>query len=258
MLVKRLILSALFIASSALAQERLIVLGGSLKFPHEAVTQFAEWARGKHAKILVIPWATQFPDYVHNIQNQLRPHTGADAFMVAPTYPMTPSKKAKFLKQLEKATGVFFTGGDQERILKTIQDDDIRSAIAKKFKAGTPFAGTSAGTAIMSKIAIIAENDPTPSGEPDLTTGPGLCLLPSHVIVDQHFIVRDREARLKFLMMANPGTIGVGIDEPAGFIVEDGVGKAVGPSNVIVLTPEGKETLKPGEKYNLLTQKREN
>jgi cyanophycinase len=256
--VNRLILSVLFIATSAIAQERLIVLGGSLNFPKEAVTQFAEWAKGKSAKVLVIPWATKYPDYTENIIKHLKPHTGADAFMVAPGFPMGPARKKRFLEQLEQATGVFFTGGDQERILKTIEDNDIRSAIVKKFKGGTPFAGTSAGTAIMSRVAIIAENDPTPAGDPDLVTGPGLCLLPPHVDVDQHFLVRNREARLRFLMLANPGTIGLGIDEPAGFIIEDGVGKAVGPSNVIILTPEGKETLKHGDKYNLMTQKRQN
>ncbi|MFL5812069.1 MAG: cyanophycinase [Bdellovibrionia bacterium] len=257
--MNRLILALLFIASSAVAQERLIVLGGSLEFPKEAVTKFVEWTKGKSkkAKVLVIPWATRYPDYAENIIKQLKPHLGDDAFVVAPGFPLSPARKKLFLKQLEEATGVFFTGGGQERILKTIEDNEIRSAIAKKFKDGTPFAGTSAGTAIMSNIAIIAENDPTPTGDPNLVTGPGLCLLPSHVIVDQHFIVRDREARLKFLMMANPGTIGVGIDEPAGFIVEDGVGKAVGPSAVVVLTPQGKEVLKPGDKYNLMTQKRE-
>jgi cyanophycinase len=256
MLVNRLILSLLLIASSAFAQERLIVLGGSLKFPKEAVTQFAEWAQGKNSKVLVIPWATQYPDYVINIQKQLRPYTGSAGFLVAPTYPMTPAKKALFLKQLEQATGVFFTGGDQERILKTIDDKDIRSALSKKFNSGIPFAGTSAGTAIMSNIAIIAEGDPKPTGEPDLTIGHGLCFLPSNVIVDQHFIVRDREARLRFLMLANPGTIGVGIDEPAGFIVEDGVGRAIGPSNVVILTPDGKEILNPGDKFDLNAQKR--
>lgn len=254
--LSRLSLIALLIASSALAQERLIVLGGGLDFPRESDQQFSEWAQGKNGKVLIIPWATKYPDYVLNIQKHLRPYMGANAFLVAPAFPMTREKKARFLKQIEQATGVFFTGGDQARILRTIEDKDIRSALAKKFRAGVPFAGTSAGTAIMSNIAIIAEGDPTPLGQPNLTLGPGLCFLPPQVIVDQHFIVNNREARLRFLVMAHPGTIGVGIDEPTGFIVEDGIGRVVGPSNVIVLSPQGKEVLKAGDKYDLIAQKR--
>jgi cyanophycinase-like exopeptidase len=57
-------------------------------------------------------------------------------------------------------------------------------------------------------------------------------------------------------MLGNPGSIGVGIDEDEALIVEDGVGTAVGPSAVVVLTPDDKITLKKGEKYNLNERKR--
>ncbi len=259
--MNRLILSFLLIASlasvqAAIAHERLIVLGGSLKFPQEAVTQFAEWSQGKDAKVLVIPWATEGQEYENNIIRQLAPYTSAGAFTVAPRFPLNLEQKALFLKQLENATGVFFTGGDQVKIIETLKDDEIKSAIVKKFRAGTPFAGTSAGTAIMSRVMIVDEDDSDPSGAPTPILGKGLCFLPSNVIVDQHFLVRDRELRLRIAMLANPGTMGLGIDETAGFIVEDGVGKAVGPSDVVVLTENGKVLLKNGDKYNLLKKEK--
>jgi cyanophycinase len=163
---------------------------------------------------------------------------------------MNADMKALFLKQLDEATGVYLTGGDQERILKTIEDKDIRSAMSKKFKSGTPFVGTSAGTAIMSGIAIIAE-DEGPKGEPVLVTGNGLCFLPPHVIVDQHFVVRNRELRLRLLVKATPGTIGVGVDEPTGFIVEDGIGKVSGPGSVVIIIGDDKKVLTDGQTINL-------
>jgi cyanophycinase len=253
--VNRLVLSALLIASSALAQERLVVVGGG-NIPREAASQFAEWAQGQKAKILIIPWATtKSVEYSGNIRRAVEPFTKSDAFTVAPTFPMSPEDKATFLKELDQATGVFFTGGDQAKILKVIEDDEIRSALNKKYRSGIPFGGTSAGTAIMSKVALISEES-MPSGPPTLTTGPGLCFLPSDVIVDQHFILRNRETRLRLLMLGNPGSIGVGIDEDEALIVEDGVGTAVGPSAVVVLTPDDKITLKKGEKYNLNERKR--
>ena len=232
------------------AKERVIVLGGSDDIPSGVITQFMEWANGKNSKILIIPWATTGTEYAQVIQKQLEPLAGKNSFTNAPAYPMNAEMKALFLKQLDEATGVYLTGGDQERILKTIEDKEIRSAMTKKFKSGTPFVGTSAGTAIMSGIAIIAE-DEGPKGEPELTTGNGLCFLPPHVIVDQHFVVRNRELRLRLLVKANPGTIGVGVDEPTGFIVEDGIGKVSGPGSVVIIIGDDKKVLTDGQTINL-------
>src|SRR5687767_13360681 len=41
----------------SIAQQRLVVVGGG-KRPPEAMKKFVEWAGGKAAYILVIPWAT--------------------------------------------------------------------------------------------------------------------------------------------------------------------------------------------------------
>jgi cyanophycinase len=232
------------------AKERVIVLGGSDEIPSGVISQFMEWANGKESKILIIPWATTGTEYAQVIQKQLEPLAGENSFTNAPAFPMNADMKALFLKQLDEATGVYLTGGDQERILKTIEDKDIRSAMSKKFKSGTPFVGTSAGTAIMSGIAIIAE-DEGPKGEPVLVTGNGLCFLPPHVIVDQHFVVRNRELRLRLLVKATPGTIGVGVDEPTGFIVEDGIGKVSGPGSVVIIIGDDKKVLTDGQTINL-------
>ncbi|MFL5812070.1 MAG: cyanophycinase [Bdellovibrionia bacterium] len=260
--MNRFLLSALLITSSAFAQERLVVVGGG-NIPREAASQFAEWAQGQQAKVLIIPWATKkTQEYSGNIKKAVEPFTKSDAFTIAPTAPLSAEDKAKFLKELEQATGVFFTGGDQARIAKVLEDEEIKSALDKKYRSGTPFGGTSAGTAIMSKVALMEEKKlplgplDLENGSPDVTTGPGLCFLPSNVIVDQHFIIRNREARLRIMMLNNPGSIGVGIDEDEALIVENGIGKAVGPSAVVVLTPDDKTLLKKGEKYDLTNRKR--
>ena len=53
------ILCTLLLAMSltTAAQQRLVVVGGG-KRPQAAMSQFVEWAGGRAAKILVIPWAT--------------------------------------------------------------------------------------------------------------------------------------------------------------------------------------------------------
>lgn len=244
------LLIVVLLTNQSFAKERVIVLGGSDEIPDGAITQFMNWANGKESKILIIPWATTGLEYAQVIQKQLEPFAGKNSFTVAPAFPMNAEMKSKFLAQLRNATGVYLTGGDQERILKTIEDNEIRNALSTKFRSGTPFVGTSAGTAIMSGIAIIAEHE-GPDGKPELVTGAGLCFLPPHVIVDQHFVVRDRELRLRLLVKANPGTIGVGVDEPTGFIVEDGVGKVTGPGSVVIIIGDKKIVLTDGKTIDL-------
>ncbi|MEJ7701079.1 MAG: hypothetical protein WKF71_15745 [Pyrinomonadaceae bacterium] len=42
---------------------------------------------------------------------------------LAPIAPITEEKKIKFLNQLKNATGVFFTGGDQVKIMEVLKDE---------------------------------------------------------------------------------------------------------------------------------------
>ena len=106
------------------------------------------------------------------------------------------------------------TGGDQNRILDSIAAFpriDLAAKIRARFQAGIPFAGTSAGTAIVSSIALRG----------DTGTRPGLDLLPTS-IVDQHFITRGREPRLKSALALHPGLIGVGVEEGSAVAIRGG------------------------------------
>ena len=60
----------------------------------------------------------------------------------------------------------------------------------------------------------------------------GLNLLPG-VILDQHFLKRNRLPRLIAAIRANPGLIGLGIDEATAIVVENGELKVEGQSYVI-------------------------
>ena len=119
----------------------------------------------------------------------------------APIRPLDAEKRVKFVEQLNSASGVFFSGGDQNRIMDVLADEGLFQMIKSKYNSGTPFGGTSAGAAVMS--------DPMMTGEADLKildgtkvgVRKGLGLLPS-VIFDQHFLVRQRHNRLFGLIIA--------------------------------------------------------
>ena len=249
---------------SAFGQQRLFVVGGGSR-PPEAVKQFVEWSGGARAKILVITWATAEPEGSFEALNRnFSPH-GPAAVEHAATRPLDGDKRARFISQLKDATAVFFSGGDQNRIMDVLKDDELLKLIRAKYAAGAPFGGTSAGAAVMS--------DPMMTGEADLKildgakvgVRPGLGLIPG-VMFDQHFLVRQRHNRLFGFVIQNPRMLGIGIDEDTAVMIEDNRRlKVVGATQVMFVhsskgggNPFLVSFLKAGETFDLAKRKQVN
>lgn len=214
-----LILVALFFCISAVGQQRLLVIGGG-KRPPEAMKRFVEWSGGTKAKIMVITWASGVP--MESFESLKKQFISAGAVSVehAPVRPLDAATRPVFIARLKDSSGVFFSGGDQNRIMDVLADEELLKLIREKYAAGTPFGGTSAGAAVMS--------DPMMTGDADLKVldgkkvgvRKGLGLLPS-VIFDQHFLVRQRHNRLFGVVLEHPNMLGIGIDEDTAVLIED-------------------------------------
>lgn len=202
-----------------LAQQRLLVIGGGDR-PPEAMKKFVEWSGGAKSRILVVTWASGEPEESYISLEKAFQTANAGFVDHAPIRPLDAEKRAKFVDQLNGATGVFFSGGDQNRIMDVLADDGLLQLVKTKYNSGTAFGGTSAGAAVMS--------DPMMTGEADLKildgtkvgVRKGLGLLPN-VIFDQHFFIRQRHNRLFGLIIANPKMLGIGIDEDTSVLIED-------------------------------------
>lgn len=214
-----LITVMLILCISAFGQQRLLVIGGG-KRPPEAMKRFVEWSGGTKAKIMVITWASGVPTESFESLKKQFVSAGAVSVEHAPVRPLDAATRSVFIDQLKGSSGVFFSGGDQNRIMDVLADDELLRLIREKYAAGTPFGGTSAGAAVMS--------DPMMTGDADLKVldgkkvgvRNGLGLLPN-VLFDQHFLVRQRHNRLFGLMLENPNMLGIGIDEDTAVLIED-------------------------------------
>ncbi len=136
------------------------------------------------------------------------------------TAPQSITKQYDFVRNLQQATGVFFSGGDQSLIMDTFQipgGSMVQRALVEAYHNGIVFGGTSAGTAIMSRNMITGSIQ----DDGQVPIGIGLGFLPPHVIVDQHFSQRDREARLLRAKTQSGTKIGIGIDEDTAIIVRN-------------------------------------
>jgi len=68
-----------------------------------------------------------------------------------------------------------------------------------------------------------------------VVTREGLDLLPG-IIVDQHFLKRQRENRLFGLILKQPEILGVGVDEATALLLEDGErGEVTGRGQVMLV-----------------------
>ena len=137
---------------------------------------------------------------------------------------------------IERATALFFTGGDQKRILARYRPDGAATpewrAMQQLLARGGCIAGASAGCAMMGVtmleggrsaqalgIAAVAPDDggePAPLG-PRL--GPGMGFLPWG-LTDSHFFERDRLGRLVAGLVARRERLGFGVGEDAALQID--------------------------------------
>lgn len=207
------------LAASIFGQQRLLVIGGGER-PPVAMKKFVEWSGGARSRVLVITWASGVPDESFESLNKGFVTAGAGIAEHASVPPLDEEKRAKFIEQLNNATGVFFSGGDQNRIMDVLADDQLLQLLKAKYNSGTPFGGTSAGAAVMSDPMMTGETDLKILDGSKVGVRKGLGLI-SNVIFDQHFLVRQRHNRLFGLVMKNPKMLGIGIDEDTAVLIED-------------------------------------
>lgn len=183
-----------FAASSSFAQEKLILIGGGPNRPAAALKQFGDWAGQENGRILIVTWASSIPNEVAKalIRDFSKQFRGQIDVSLVP--PKTERQQQAFLKKLARSNGVFFSGGDQNKIMQAFQQEggeSLRLSLSEAYKSGKVFGGTSAGTAVMSQHMIMG--DPEKGVVP---LAPGLGFLPDSMIVDQHFSQRNRTGRL--------------------------------------------------------------
>ena len=161
------------------------------------------------------------------------------------------------LRQIREAHGIYFTGGQQARIVQVLltadqQQTPALQAIWEVYQSGGVIAGSSAGAAIMSQVMCremgrqlnVLEHGITPGKE----TSPGLGFLPPEWFIDQHFLIRGRLARALVVSRHHHVPHGLGIDENTALVVRQHETEVIGYKGAIWfdLTQARSEATEPG------------
>jgi len=127
-----------------------------------------------------------------------------------------------YLERIKKADVVFFTGGDQRRLLKFLKGTQINKILKQRYQDDDLLiAGTSAGSAAMSNRMIYEGYGPYSLEKGRTKTSAGLSFI-RQVYIDTHFTERGRFGRLSIAVAQCPEYIGIGLGEETGIIIREG------------------------------------
>jgi cyanophycinase len=146
-------------------------------------------------------------------------------------------------ERMQKANGFFISGGDQPEthfhlwwyLLTILKERYIREKIV--------LAGTSAGAMALSTPMIIAGSEEVEelTGGVKITTG--LEFL-KDVCIDTHFVNRARFVRMAQVIVTNPASIGIGIEEDTVIVVRKG-SEAEGIGSGLIIIIDGRTWRNP-------------
>lgn len=203
--------------------------------------------------IYILPMASSVPDSAIMWAKEDFSVTGIKKvfgfnFLAGKTPPKTQ------LDSLRNARLIYISGGDQSRFMSVVINTPVMDAIHQAYKSGSVIAGTSAGAAVMSKKMITGNQKKHQGSDAGFVTMESDNIEISHglgflndVIIDQHFIKRQRLNRLVAASIENPDQLCVGIDESTAIIVDGDYATVTGIGQVIVIKNAGRvKKLKSG------------
>ncbi|HEX6125875.1 MAG TPA: cyanophycinase [Pyrinomonadaceae bacterium] len=216
----------------------LLVIGGAEDKYNERriLRKFLELAGGENSEVLIVPVASDFPEFAADVYTQAFRNLGVANPRVLRATSRQDVVQADVDELLDGVNGVFMTGGDQMRLVSILGGTKFAGKLRHMVRdTDIVLAGTSAGAAGMSTAMIVrGESTPHPHKN-SVRLSPGLGFL-KNIIIDQHFTERGRISRLITAVSFNPYNLGIGIDENTAIILNsEGILEVYGQGSVTIV-----------------------
>lgn len=198
----------------------LMLIGGSesKELDSPILASIVDMAGGRSARLVVIATASLNADAKWKSYSRLFRLLGAAEIHFLPLSNREEANERAHAKLIYASTGVFLTGGDQNRISSILGGTEVAKAMHRAHKQGLVIAGTSAGASATSEHMIAEGGMGLHPRKHMLHLAPGLGFL-RRVVIDQHFLQRQRLGRLLSIVAQNPFILGIGIDEDTAVVV---------------------------------------
>ncbi|MFW5792695.1 MAG: cyanophycinase [Bacteroidota bacterium] len=168
--------------------------------------------------IIVIPSATSYPIECGDDYKEAFGKLGVEDVRVFDIRDANEADDKKYLETIEEADMVFFTGGDQVRLVNALKNTQLIEKIHHLYQTkGLTIAGTSAGAAAASDpMTYDGDNEGLIKGTIEFSRGFGFI---QNVTIDTHFVARGRIGRLTQFLCSEMSDKGIGIGENTAIIV---------------------------------------
>jgi cyanophycinase len=204
---------------------RLLLIGGNEDKNEDSMVilpHFVEMCGGRDARIIVCGTPSEEVEKKERTYRELFEKIGVAEVMEPDITVRHDGAEQELVDMVKRATGVFYTGGDQLRLTAIVAGTAFGNEIARRtFEEGLVVGGTSAGAAAASSTMFISSNSKGTVRRSDVSLAPGLGYWRDSVI-DTHFAQRGRISRMLVIFAHNPQILGVGIDEDTAIEVQPG------------------------------------
>jgi cyanophycinase len=195
---------------------------------------------GKKPRIVVLPIASEVPEERKKVYTKAFARLGHAVDVIVINEDKKELDDKKNIDLLEKADGLFISGGDQVRLRKYLIGTNFLQMMRDKYRDEEfVIAGTSAGAMILSEHMINTGSRQESISKGIIQLDKGFGFLP-RTIIDTHFFNRGRFARLTEALLIKQNCTGIGIGEDTALVVTDGdYMRAIGSGTVIIIENDG-------------------
>jgi cyanophycinase len=254
------VVAALMGSAPRIAVPHLVLVGGALADDNEAVYD-ALLVRRQSGRIVIVPYASaDAAGAAEGMIARFKKRRPDATYLVLPDASKGEAEKKRAAGMIADADLVYFTGGDQSRLIPRFYDGDAPNAVLRALResmsrSATVVGGSSAGCACMSDpmftggaseaaLAGLTSRDGEDAdvGEPGkgVRLGRGLGLV-GGVIMDSHTMQRGRFGRMVAALEQSGKRYAVGVNENRAVICHGGIFTGIGDGAAVVVDIGGME-----------------
>ena len=210
----------------------LVIVGGAMRDSLIFAT-FLDKAGGSDANIIIVPTAGGDSLTDENLERsrQWAHSRGAKNVTVIHTKDRELADSEDYVKPIQEATGVWFTGGRQWRIADSFLNTRTHEEFSNVLRRGGVIGGSSAGATIQG--AYLARGDTKTNTIMMGDHEDGMNFFPNTAI-DQHLLKRNRQFDLEEIISTYPELLGIGIDENTAIVVHGDTFEVIGAGYVAI------------------------
>lgn len=235
------------------ARGAIIAAGGGRLGP-SIYQRFVELAGGEDARIVLIPTAgTEYGSHDGWTAIERLREAGVRQLEVLHTRSRSVADLEVFASPLERATGVWLSGGHQWRLVDVYLSTETHRELDHLLARGGVIGGNSAGASALASFLLRGGEL---NGEIIATErAQGFGFL-RNVAVDQHLLERGRENEMFEVLRREPHLLGIGLNEGAAIVVAGDIARVLGGEVAVYditdpLTLIPLRWLSPGDVYDL-------